>query len=85
MPYSEIKHNRLANWVYTWWSKPLGVGEEIGMQYGPNQHCVFPNEKLPELCFIKNTITRKNIIVDDYTYYDDQHEFDTKLHPNQAA
>ena len=46
------------------------------MQYGPDQHSVFPNEKLPELCFIKNTITRKNIIVGDYTYYDDKHGAD---------
>lgn len=46
------------------------------MQYGPDKDKVFPNEKLKELCFIKNTITRKNIIVGDYTYYDDKNGAD---------
>lgn len=40
--------------------------------YGPNKDSIFPNENLKELCFVKNTITRKNIIVGDYTYYDDK-------------
>ncbi len=42
------------------------------MEYGPDKNSIFPNEKLKELCFIKNAITRKNIIVGDYTYYDDK-------------
>lgn len=46
------------------------------MQYGPDKNSIFPNEKLKELCFIKNTITRKNIIVGDYTYYDDKNGAD---------
>ena len=41
------------------------------MQYGPDPNAVFPNKKIPSLCFIKNVITRPNIIVGDYTYYDD--------------
>ncbi|MDE5899428.1 MAG: hypothetical protein K2H09_09240 [Treponemataceae bacterium] len=28
------------------------------------------------MCFIKNIITRKNIIVGDYTYYDDKNGAD---------
>ena len=40
-------------------------------KFGPDPNKVFPNEKIPSLCFIKNVITRPNIIVGDYTYYDD--------------
>lgn len=39
--------------------------------FGPNPGAVHPNPAVPSLCFIKNTITRPNIIVGDYTYYDD--------------
>lgn len=39
--------------------------------YGPDPNAVFPNENIKSLCFIKNVITRPNIIVGDYTYYDD--------------
>lgn len=42
------------------------------MQYGPDKNCIFPNPKIQEVCFIKNTITRKNIIVGDYTYFGDK-------------
>lgn len=36
----------------------------------PDPNVVFPNEyKTP--CFIKNVVTAPNIIVGDYTYYDD--------------
>ncbi len=38
---------------------------------GPNPNDKFPNSKIPSLCYIKNVITRPNIIVGDYTYYDD--------------
>lgn len=41
------------------------------MQCGPDPNKKFPNENIPSLCFIKNVITRPNIIVGDYTYYDD--------------
>ena len=36
----------------------------------PNPNVVFPNEYKTS-CFIKNVITAPNIIVGDYTYYDD--------------
>jgi len=39
--------------------------------FGPDPDRAFPNENIPSLCFIKNVITRRNIIVGDYTYYDD--------------
>ena len=41
------------------------------MQYGPNPNAVYPNEAIKSVCFIKNVITRPNITIGDYTYYDD--------------
>ncbi len=41
------------------------------MQYGPDPNVIHPNEQIKSLCYIKNVITRPNIIVGDYTYYDD--------------
>ncbi len=40
-------------------------------QPGPDSNKAIPNEENPSVCFIKNVITRPNIIVGDYTYYDD--------------
>lgn len=40
-------------------------------KFGPDPDKAFPNEKIPSLCYIKNVITRPNIVVGDYTYYDD--------------
>lgn len=42
------------------------------MKYGPDKSSIYPNPDIREICFIKNVITRKNIIVGDYTYYDDK-------------
>ncbi|MDE7279598.1 MAG: Vat family streptogramin A O-acetyltransferase [Oscillospiraceae bacterium] len=39
--------------------------------YGPNHNAVHPNEAVPSICYIKNVIKNPNIIVGDYTYYDD--------------
>lgn len=39
--------------------------------FGPDPNAVYPNEEIKNICFIKNTITRPNIIVGDYTYYSD--------------
>lgn len=39
--------------------------------FGSNPNAVHPNENIPSVCYIKNTITRPNIIVGEYTYYDD--------------
>ena len=39
--------------------------------FGPNPDAVHPNENIPSVCYIKNVITRPNIEVGEYTYYDD--------------
>ena len=41
------------------------------MSFGPDPNAVHPNERVPSVCYIKNVITRPNIQVGDYTYYDD--------------
>jgi virginiamycin A acetyltransferase len=38
---------------------------------GPNKDIIFPLENYQQLCFLKNIIKNPNIIVGDYTYYDD--------------
>ncbi len=38
---------------------------------GPDKDIVFPLQHHDKLCFLKNIITNPNIIVGDYTYYDD--------------
>jgi virginiamycin A acetyltransferase len=40
------------------------------MQY-PDPKVTHPMEGFPQVCFIKNTVTNPNIIIGDYTYYDD--------------
>lgn len=37
----------------------------------PNPDEAFPNPNIPSLCYIKNVVKNPNIIVGDYTYYDD--------------
>ena len=38
---------------------------------GPNPNSIYPNEAIKSVVYIKNVISRPNIIVGDYTYYDD--------------
>lgn len=38
---------------------------------GPDKDIKFPLENYERLCFLKNIITNPNIIVGEYTYYDD--------------
>ena len=38
---------------------------------GPNKDEKFPLEHYNRLCFLKNIVKNPNIIVGDYTYYDD--------------
>ncbi|TXE05916.1 CatB-related O-acetyltransferase [Algoriphagus aquimarinus] len=38
---------------------------------GPDKHVKFPLQNYDKLCFLKNIIKNPNIIVGDYTYYDD--------------
>jgi virginiamycin A acetyltransferase len=37
----------------------------------PDKHTLFPLEHYDRLCFLKNIVQNPNIIVGDYTYYDD--------------
>lgn len=39
---------------------------------GPNPDSIYPNENIKQVCFVKNLIKNPNIIVGDYTYYDDK-------------
>ena len=39
--------------------------------FGPDPSTVFPLANVNRLCFLKNIIKNPNIIVGDYTYYDD--------------
>ena len=41
------------------------------MPCGPDPNAIYPNEAIKRVCFIKNVVTRPNILVGDYTYYDD--------------
>lgn len=41
------------------------------MLYGPDPNAVYPNENIKSVCYIRNVITRPNIMVGEYTYYDD--------------
>jgi len=38
---------------------------------GPDPRTVHPMAGFPQVCFIQNTIRNPNIVVGDYTYYDD--------------
>lgn len=38
---------------------------------GPNPNNPYPLADFPQVCFIKNVVTNPNILVGDYTYYDD--------------
>lgn len=38
---------------------------------GPNPTNKHPMAGFPQICFIKNTVNNPNIIIGDYTYYDD--------------
>lgn len=38
---------------------------------GPSPHDKHPMAGFPQVCFIKNTVTNPNILIGDYTYYDD--------------
>jgi virginiamycin A acetyltransferase len=38
---------------------------------GPNKNTKFPIANYNRICFLKNIVTNPNIIIGDYTYYDD--------------
>ena len=35
---------------------------------GPNPNSIYPNERIKQIVYIKNVITRPNIIVGNHTY-----------------
>lgn len=39
--------------------------------YGPSPNDKHPMKGFPQVCFIRNTVSNPNIIVGEYTYYDD--------------
>ena len=39
-----------------------------------NPNKVYPNDEIKSVCYIKNVISRPNIIIGDYSYYDDTNE-----------
>jgi virginiamycin A acetyltransferase len=39
--------------------------------FGPDKNSIYPIKEINRLCFLKNIIQNPNIIVGDYTYYDD--------------
>ena len=38
---------------------------------GPSPSEIYPMKGFPQVCFIKNTVSNPQIIIGDYTYYDD--------------
>src|SRR4051794_9118337 len=38
---------------------------------GPDPGTAFPMPGFPQVCFLKNVVTRPNIEIGDFTYYDD--------------
>lgn len=41
------------------------------MNHGPDPNAVYPNPAIRSMCFIKNVVSRPNIIVGEYSFYDD--------------
>lgn len=48
--------------------KAAGISHLV---YGPDPQNKHPMEGFPQVCYIKNTVENPNIVVGDYTYYDD--------------
>ncbi len=48
----------------------LSYGKCFAMRY-PDPKVTHPMKGFPQVCFIKNTVANPNIIIGDYTYYDD--------------
>ncbi len=38
-------------------------------QYGPNPDSIYPNEKIKQICFIKNVVKNPNIQIGDSNKY----------------
>lgn len=46
--------------------------ENKNIKHGPDPKEKHPMQGFPQVCFIKNTLKYPNIIIGDYTYYDDK-------------
>ena len=44
------------------------------MTIGPSPDNPHPKDGFPQVCFIKNTVANPNIIIGDYSYYDDSED-----------
>lgn len=49
----------------------VGRVQREGLLFGPDPDVAHPLKGFPQVCFIKNTVSDPNIIIGDYTYYDD--------------
>jgi virginiamycin A acetyltransferase len=59
----EVKwHLRASPELHDFWEDRL---------LGPDPTAKHPMEGFPRVCFIKNTVSNPNIVIGDYTYYDD--------------
>ena len=50
--------------------------------HGPTPDTLYPMPGFPQVCFLKNIVTRPNIEIGDYTYYDDPdgaHNFENNV------
>ena len=44
--------------------------------HGPDPKTPHPMDGFPQVCFVKNTVSNPNIVIGDYTYYDDPEDSD---------
>ena len=51
---------------------------------GPDPNAIYPNENIKQVVYIKNVVANPNIIVGEYTYYDDAY-YMTKCTPFPAV
>ena len=59
-----------------------GILMQKEKKYGPNPNTVYPMEGFTRIAFLKNIIKNPNIIVGDYTYYDDNDNNPEKFEKN---
>lgn len=46
----------------------------IRKDFNMNKDELYPNKSLKNICYIKNVVNGKNVIVGDYTYYNTTNE-----------
>lgn len=60
-----------AELLIHWYKAHFKLTFKLSIMLGPNKDLSFPLANYDRLCFLKNIITHPNILVGDYTYYDD--------------